>query len=498
MNLIKQNKLEVLLLTLIVLLALFLRLYRIDAYMTFLGDEGRDALVIKGILVDHHVPLLGPPTSVGMMYLGPLYYYMMAVPMALFWLNPVAAAVMDALIGVGIVFLVYLLAKIWFEKWGALLGAFLYAVSPITIVYSKSSWNPNPTPFFTLLSFLGFYKAHQTKNYWWLILTGVSLAFAVQMHYLALILLPIFGILWLWEIRVKGGRRGNFAIGTATALVIFLILMSPLALFDLRHDLMNFHAFQNIFFGKDKAVGFNPLKDIINFFWIYINNLIGRYMAGENLILALLLAVLIIVPLKWQFWRVVKKKDQIRWSTLALGVWLLVGLVFLTILNTPVYDHYLVFLNPVPYLLLAGFIFILPKKFRIPTVVVLAVLVGFVNLIKNPLQYPPNNQLQKTQEVAKFVISKAQGRPYNFALIAKSNYDSAYQFYLDQYGFPPKKVPFEKTDQLFVVCEDNPCTPNNNPKYEVAGFGMSKIEEEYSVEGLKVYKLVANPSGKPY
>src|SRR5690348_8635362 len=113
---IKKNRLETLVLVIILALTLGLRLYKISGYMTFLGDEGRDALVIQGILVNHHIPLLGPPTSVGNMYLGPLYYYMMAIPMALFWLNPVAAAVMDAAIGTATVFLIYFFGRSWFGK----------------------------------------------------------------------------------------------------------------------------------------------------------------------------------------------------------------------------------------------------------------------------------------------------------------------------------------------------------------------------------------------
>ena len=89
---ISKNRFEFIFLSLIILLAAFLRFYRLSEYMTFLGDEGRDALIVKDILYGVNFPLIGPPTSVGNMYLGPLYYYMIAVPMGIFWLNPVAAA----------------------------------------------------------------------------------------------------------------------------------------------------------------------------------------------------------------------------------------------------------------------------------------------------------------------------------------------------------------------------------------------------------------------
>ena len=58
-------------------------------------------------------------------------------------------------------------------------------------------------------------------------------------------------------------------------------------------------------------------------------------------------------------------------------------------------------------------------------------------------------------------------------------------------------VPFEITEQLFVVCEDPLCDPTHSPKYEVAAFGMSKIDWMREVYGVKIYRLIHNPSGKP-
>ena len=77
---IKKNKIEFLVLLVILLAAGFLRLYRISGYMTFLGDEGRDVLVVKRIIVDHKWTLLGPTASVGGFFLGPIYYYFMLKP----------------------------------------------------------------------------------------------------------------------------------------------------------------------------------------------------------------------------------------------------------------------------------------------------------------------------------------------------------------------------------------------------------------------------------
>lgn len=483
----------------LLVLAAFLRLYRIDEYMTFLGDEGRDALVVKDILVNHHFPLLGPPTSVGNMYLGPLYYYMMAISMSIWWLNPVAASVMVALIGVATVGLVYYLGNKFWGFWPGVISALLYCWSPITIYYSRSSWNPNQAPFFALLSLIGFLKSKETKNFLWLVLSGVSLAFANQMHYLALLLLPTGVIVWFYLTRMNSKK--NFRVGTALALLSFFLLMSPVVIFDFRHNFMNYHAVKNFFFGSNSSINGNFLDIILRIWNIASYNLVGRYLSLENPLLYFLLAALLLIVLG--SWLVKSRvKDELQFFHFYLTIWMIVGVTGLAILRQPVYDHYLGFLNPVPFLLVGGtFVFVKSNfaKWRFSYMFIPA-FVGLIlinSMMKNPFRNYPNRQLQNTQEIARFIIENSQNGPFNFALIAQNNYDAAYQFYLDVYGHQPKKLPFEKTEQLYVVCEDAVCNPVGHPKFEIAAFGMARIEKSYQIKGVKIYRLIANPNGVP-
>ena len=506
MNWIKKNKLEITIFLLIILLSAFFRFYRIDEYMTFLGDEGRDALVIKKILTEFDFPLLGAPTSVstsvGNMYNGPLYYYMMAVSMIPLWLNPVGAAGMVALIGVATVGLIYYLTRSWFGKQAAIIASLLYALSPINIIYSRSSWNPNPAPFFALLAICGLYKSHQTKNYLWMIVTGIAVAFAVQMHFLALILIPIAGIIWLNELREKINGKlqiKNFWKGFVLSIAAFLFLMSPLAIYDFKYDFQNYRAFETFFFGdRATTINLNPLNSLGRTVPIYSGNLVNRYLAGEQYLLMILLSILILIPVLSVIYKLLKK-EKINWPIFALSVWLIVGVLGLALYKGNIYDHYSSFLSPVLFILFATNIHLInsldSKKLNqvIRGFFLLLVLILVIaNLQKNPLQDPPNRQLYKTQEIAKFVINESGEKPFNFALIAKSNYDAAYQFYLDMYNHKPVKLP-DKTEQLFVVCEDLECNPINNPKYEISGFGWVMIDYVKDYNGVKVFRLVHNP-----
>ncbi len=495
---INKNKLEFALLIILILITLGLRLYRINEYMTFLGDEGRDAIVVKNLLVNYDPPLLGPPTSVGNMYLGPLYYYMMAISMAIVWLNPVAAAIMVALIGTMSVGLIYYLAREWFGKIGAFSAAILYSLSPLNIIYSRSSWNPNPAPFFSLLIILSLYKAHQSKNYKWLILTGIAFAFVVQMHYLALIMLPVITVLWLleWVLNRKKLPK-SFWKYSIIGIVCFLILMSPLFIFDIRYNFMNYRALSSFFGNRETTVNLNVFNTLGRVLPIYVNNLISRYLTfGNTSGIFSFIPWIILLPLVY-FIYLYGKTKKLNWPLFALAIWLGIGVLGLALYKQTIYDHYIGFLNPVPYLLFAGLLTInFKNKFFNKIILILGLalvfLISFSNLANSPLKQQPNNQLKRTQNIAKFIIKETQNKPFNFALIAERNYDPAYQYYLDLYGYKPAKVPFKITDQLFVVCEDKVCQPIGNPKQEISHFGWAKIEYEKELEGVRIFKLIHN------
>lgn len=503
MDFFKKNRFEIIFIVCLIAVSAFMRLYRIDEYMTFLGDEGRDVLVVKKMLVDHDFPLLGAPTSVGNMYNGPLYYYMMAFSMAVWWMNPVAAAAMVALVGTAAVGLVYYLARSWFGKVSAIIAATLYSLSPVNIIYSRSSWNPNPAPFFALLGIIGLYKSRQSKNYLWMILTGGALAFAVQMHLLALILIPIYGAVWLLALKEKIKDEAsfkNFWTGLVLSLVTFLFLMSPMAIFDFKYNNQNFNAFKTFFFGdRATTVNLNPLNTLERLVPIYSDNLINRYIAGQNYWLMILVSALVLIPVAAFLFLLLKKK-KLNWPLFTLSVWILGGVMGLALYKQTIYDHYASFLNPAVFLLFASLSNLInsidSKKVNqyIRGVFFLLFLVlVIVNLQISPLFAPPNRQMQRTQEVAKFIISESENKPFNFALIAERNYDAAYQFFLGEYGHKSAQLPFEKTGQLFVVCENKICEPVGHSKFEISAFGWAKIDWQKESSGVKVFKLIHNP-----
>lgn len=538
---IKRNPLEFKVLLIILVVGAFFRLYRISEYMTFLGDEGRDVIVVRRLLVNFDLILIGPGTSIGNMYLGPLYYYMMAPALLLFNFSPVGPAAMVALLGIATIFFVWYVAREWFPaslklrgtafstvNIGALVAAGLYAISPVVITYSHSSWNPNIMPFFALLCIYGIWRAwspsakasegyvKDPKRFRWLIVVGISFAFVLQSHYLGLLLGPVLVLFWLLSfIGIRSNTIGNkqslklrqwkleigkFQRNTLIALLLFAGLMSPLVIFDARHGWRNFEAIKIFFTQRQTTVSARPWTAIPSA-WPNFVQIITSLVGGRNETVGLYVSSAIAVLALWVLFTKWKKTGpKVKSAYFLIVVWIITALIGFGVYKQHIYDHYFGFIFAALFILIGGLIqnvLVDAKKGgRVLIAAGLAFLI-YVNLQNNPLKYPPNRQLQRTEEVAQKIIKESWGQKLNLAVIAERNYEGAYQYFLERWNanfimIDPQRVDETVAEQLFVVCElpEEKCDPTHNPKAEVANFGWSKIENKWRVAGVTLYKLV--------
>lgn len=497
-----------LLLTAIVLLAAFLRLYKISDYMTFLGDEGRDVLIVKGIL-EGNLTLLGPRSSAADFFYGPIYYYMITPFLWLFRYDPVGPAVFVSLVGIATVYLVYHVGKVWIGKTGGLIAAALYAVSPIIINYSHSSWNPNPLPFVSLLSLYLVYLGLKNSSWKKFLLVGFLLGIGMQLQYLALFLAIIIGVIVLvgtfWQhkkhlflplLKRYGTILGGFVMGWL-----------PFLAFEVYHGFPNLKTIFNFLAGKyntgsSTATFFGQIHEaffklfgrlVMRFSDMPPNQTIEKPEVFIWYLFTLVLGLLSVVFL-------IKVKD--KFAKLILFCWLLFGIGLFGFYKKSIYDYYFGFMFPLPFLLIGNLVTagLDVKKLRFLKIV--AVLLFFllftINFLGMPFRYAPNRQKDQVKTIAQFVISQTDNKPFNFALITPGNSDHAYRYYMEILGHEPVQIenmindPERKTvtDQLLVVCEDPSCHPLGHSLFDVASFGRAEIVGEWNVSVVKVYKLV--------
>lgn len=491
------------LIILILILAAYLRIYKIENYLTFLGDEGRDVLVVKRMIVDHKFTLLGPTASVGGFFLGPIYYYFMA-PFLWAWnLSPVGPAVMVAVFGVATVYLVYLVGLRFFGTVAGLAAASLYAVSPLVIAYSRSSWNPNVVPFFATLLVYLLWLLVQHKRRWTALYIGIVLGIGIQLHYLFLFLFVLVGV---WYCGMHKALPIKRTIGLTVAGV--LLGASPFIAFELRHDFANTRTIIKFLLAGDEtgfSLGgfFKTLSDVSFRLFSRImfrmppTELWNGYADWYITTLSVLshvarFAVVCFITIVVFFMR--KKKELFL-----LALWVLVPLVLFGFYKRGIYDYYFGIMFAFPFLFFGWLAQSLWKKGVLRALVVTAwIALVLFNWQGRPFIYPPNNQLAQVRTIAQTAFDQTGGEPFNFALITDGNSDHAYRYFFEIWGNPP--VVIQNTDvdpdrrsvtkQLIVICETIDCQPLGHPLWEIAGFGRAQMVGSWDAPFVTIHKLV--------
>ncbi len=482
---------------LIIILAAFLRLFRISEHMEFLGDQGRDVLLVAKLLKEGDLLFIGPQTSVGNMYLGPWYYYMMAPFLLIFNYNPVGPSVMVVLISLLTTYLIYEFSKRWFNPIVGIISALLFALSPVVVKFSSFSWNPNVMPFFSLLVIWSVWKIYKGGSRKYFLLFGISFALALNSHYLALLLIPPAGL--FLGLRFLGTKdKKQFIAKLLWSLAVFMLIMSPLVAFEIKHDFVLFNAFSKFTFQKEGSINFSG---ILNNLFINWNLIFERLVLGKEKYLSTFLSLvfafgIFLVGLKENKNISIDFKRLLNKPFVYLTIWYLLGIIGLSSYKNEIYDHYFGFLFSLPFILVSYLLF---KLFNQKTIgKILSILILFfllyLNIKNSNLWINPNNQLQTTKQVDELIINNSDNKSFNLALLAKQNYDMPYRYFFYINDQPLFDLHEQITDQLFVICEtwNTECNPLGHPLWEIAAFGWAKIDHQWNLNGIEIFKLVPN------
>lgn len=238
----------------IFVLAFFLRAQEtlFNNYL-FLKDQGRDMMAVKSIVVDHKLTLIGPYSSLQSVFQGPLYYYLLAIPFFLTNGNPIGGMWLMLLLSMFSVGIAYWWVRKLFGETAALFTAFIFAVSPGASAAATFIWNPHPTlPIVTLwLYFLLQVTSKKSSKFLYGIAATIGLLFHFQ------IALGV-GLGVISAIYLVVYRRDLFTSNVKNLLIaagIFLLLLSPLIVFDLRHDDLTSKSILRMLLGETQGLG---------------------------------------------------------------------------------------------------------------------------------------------------------------------------------------------------------------------------------------------------
>jgi 4-amino-4-deoxy-L-arabinose transferase-like glycosyltransferase len=486
---------------LILLIGTILRLYRLPETMQFLGDQGRDALIARSILIDHDPAFIGPVTSVGNMYLGPFYYYFMVFPLMLSYPSPVGPSYAVALIGVVTLALIYILGKDMIGKRAALIAMALYAISPVVIANVRFSWNPNIVPFFSLILIWALWKTQRGRPSYWT-LVGLCSAILFQLHYIALILVGLAGLIWIYTLiqQVKAKKIDpEFVRATLIAIGIFIVSLVPLFLFDLKHDWLNLRAFIHFFQPSISSERhFRSLSDLTGIGESVIS-MSARVLVEFFGIIAKTFAQKVIIVGTFLYFAIKvffhRENRERRLVHLLLSFLLVMSVLILSLYSSSVFDHYLGFILPIVFLCVGIVLGTMSRSvFLLPLVILCIAISTFTSLRSYPGAVQMSGTIYQFDRTARAIAPfLAEGQTYNLLSYAPSKDLQAmnYRYFLTALGKQPAH-PDDWTSfgRLIIIDEEHRDDPFDESQYVIKIWPNRDIVNHIQVsDGPDIYIL---------
>ena len=214
---------------LIILIAgMFFRIYKPLSWMPYGHDQDLAGWIIKDIVFDKHLRLIGQETTSKGIFIGPLFYYLQIPFFFLTKWQPSGTVLLVTLISAfGIFSHYYCFRKMFSERVG-ILASLIYAISYL-IVFTDRETVPTMPVMIWSVWFLFFlwqlYKGRQ-KSYLFL---GLFLGLVWHFNLASIILIPL-----ILPAQIFSRTKINFKY-VLLAVGIFGILMSPFFIFEVRH-----------------------------------------------------------------------------------------------------------------------------------------------------------------------------------------------------------------------------------------------------------------------
>lgn len=262
----------------IFLLGFFLRAQEtLSNNYLFLLDQGRDMMDVKGIVFNHHLTLIGPNTSLGGVFQGPLYYYLLAVPTFLFngdpWGNMLLMLILSmSVLGIGFYFI-----KKYFGMTSAIITTILFAVSPEAIAAATYFWNPHPMWLIIVLYIISLFTTIKDSKIGQLALWPiVAASYHFQTAFGVFLFIATFIFILFFYRRLM--QKKIFWLSLALSGIFFL----PQILFDLRHDFLMSKSVLKVFGGSNQGLFANKenqgyLSLIVSHLYVLKDNFMSSF-----------------------------------------------------------------------------------------------------------------------------------------------------------------------------------------------------------------------------
>lgn len=409
----------------VVLVGAMLRFDNFSARAPFDWDQNRDYLAVSKI-AEGNITLVGPVAKGdGGFLLGPLYYYLTVPAFVIMGASPLSLPVTSIILDICAIVAILLLLRKSLGYWGALTFAAIYATSFVVIEMSRVSWNVSLVPLYSVV-IISMLISDKSLSFLSSLILGILAGLAWHIHAALIPLtLVLFGIKFFLS-------KPSWKFFTLM-MVGYLVSLSPLLIFDLRHAGLERHLILEFLKSSSKVI---PVwsEVIVSVFSRFGKNIFSILTGRSDLQLSLGVISIILVLMTFI------KKSTVRY--VAFGVVINIALA-LALREPGLPEYYLQFASIACLFLLIYFI----RRYLtiITTFILIAIyiVVQSQNYTSLPSPFSLKNKLSLTQKIASYQLSfelatdLPYGRDFGFESLfkyvgIKSTSDSATKFLLTE------------------------------------------------------------------
>lgn len=297
------------------------------------------------MVVNHHLRAVGQITSVDGVFIGGLYYYLIALVYKFSAGNPASAVWLVTALGGITVFSFYWVGKRLYGVKTGILAGFIYAIAAGAVFFDRWSVPTQPTVLWSIWFLYVFMAlARGWKKEWWLYGILVGLIWHIHIALLPLIPLPALAYIISGK-KNKWDKKTARSIGFGLLLVI--ILISPGILFELK---TGFSQTKAMIVASKIAVagvptGMQKLNKVFEASGIEVRKMLWLF---DDLISGKVIWVGVLILISCTFW-LQKRRREVVW----ILIWMMVILMVQFWSKRPVSEYYFVNLIPAIVILFA-------------------------------------------------------------------------------------------------------------------------------------------------
>lgn len=465
---------------LILLIAFFLRTYRLDFLTTFGHDQGVDFLTVREMILTHHLTLIGIKTSLAEFFQGPLYLYLL---LPFFWImnmNLLAGPVAAVAISLITLCLLYTVLVKFSGIRAGIIGAAIFTVSPQFIQYGNTPLYQHFTPLFYIICIYFLYCSTVDKhNIRYAFLASLFAGLSLELHFLSISLALTILIIIILNKTDKLKSILAFLMG-------FIVGLIPTILFEVRHNFLNTrYLFQYL------SSYSGPTADLPSKLMAWINGA-STFFGAENRLEGILILMIICFILT----RKESSKSFIFIRKIDL-ILLFISFIFCFKLSSFWWWY------PLPFwvasLLLISIYFAnhLTNKLilTIFSLIIISNLYFSLSIMNNNHGFymPPGWSLRKIDTIAKVIAEDTVGDMGNFNVISFLDNTRAYplRYALEIRGKTPGKVTdYNQNNALYIVSSDNIDKVMSSKIWELQEFSPFRFGNSWNMEdNIFLYRL---------